>query len=180
MRIINRFLRVLIESREADTFYAAGSSFSPILCTVCLSLLSRFPLLSLLSILLSQGQSDFSHSHSLPASLVLSCRLISGSSVIGLLANWPAGCQTQQRPSRLGHSGDCPPPLSIDSHQLPLSPSQHWLLLWRGCLSSCGAYTHTHTHAHTHFSLFSSHSPSHSSLFGPSVCPLTHCLWKII
>lgn len=131
------------KQRGRHVFMLQEAAFLPF---YTLSLLSCFPLLSLVSVGFSQGQSDFCNSHSLPASLVLSCRLISGSSVIGLLANWPAGCQTQQRPSRQGHSGDCPPPLSKDSHQLPLSPSQHWLLLWRGCLSSRGAYTHTHTY----------------------------------
>lgn len=99
MRIIKRFpSSPYWKQRGRHFFVLQEAAFFPILHSVCLSLLSRFPLLSLRSIGLSQGQSHFSHSHSLPASLVLSCRLISGSSVIGLLANWPAGCQTQQRP----------------------------------------------------------------------------------
>lgn len=122
-----------------------------------------------LSIRLSQAQSDFSHSHSPPASLVLSCRLISGSSVIGLLANWPAGCQTQQRPSRLGHSGDCPPPLSKVSHQLPLSALTAFVK--RLLKQSRCAHTHTCTH------LFPYLVPIHPlTAHNWPICPLTHCL----
>lgn len=84
MRIINHFLQVFIESR--DTFFmlqeAAFLPFSALSASPGSPASLSFHCSPLW---LSQGQLGFSRCRTLPASLVLSCRLISGE-----LGNWPS------------------------------------------------------------------------------------------